>query len=156
MGTDSRGQRMSVPRPISVQTIAGLRDNQHNYESHKRTISAVNDIIQHLGPGDAIKPQNFSVGSGFGTGASISALSGTFKRGSFVVSVGTGAFVANPSVTLNFPSGIFATPLAIVVRNVGNGALGFSYTQTGQALIITLIGTVTGGTKYGFQFDVGD
>src|SRR5258708_13044881 len=110
MGTDSRNQRMSMPRPISVQTIAGLRDNPLAYESHKRTISAVNDIIQHLGPGDAIKPQNFSVGSGFGIGSSISALSGTFKRGSFVVSVGTGVFLPNPTVTLNFPNVIFPTP----------------------------------------------
>jgi hypothetical protein len=139
-----------------VQTLNALQDNPQNFETHKRTIQAINALIQHLGPGDAIKPQNFSVGSGFGTGASISALSGTFKRGSFVVSAGTGGFLPNPSVTLNFPSGIFATPFAIVVRNGGNGALGFSYTQTGQALIITLTGTVTGGTKYGFQFDVRD
>lgn len=147
---------MAIPRPIVVQTLAGLKDNPENFESHRRTISAINALIQHLGPGDAIKLQNFAIGSGFGSGASISALSGTFKRGSFTISVGTGGFSANPSITLNFPSGIFATPFAIVVRNGGNGALGFSYTQTGQALIITLSGTVTGGTKYGFQFDVRD
>lgn len=145
---------MPIPRPISVQTLNALKDNPQNHETHKRTISAVNDLIQHLGPGDAIKPQNLSLGGGFGTGARISSVGGTFKRGSFSIQLGSGGFTANPSVTLSFPSGIFATPFVIVVRNGGNGTLGFTYTQSGQALTITLSGTGAVGQAYGFQFDV--
>jgi len=147
---------MSLPKPINVQTIAGLTQDPHVYESHKRTIQAVNDIISSLGPGEAIKPQNFSLGSGFGTGAAINTLNGTFKRGSFVISIGAGGFLPSPSVILNFPSGMFTTPFAIVVRNGGNGTLGFSYTATKSALTLILQGIPTAGTAYGFQFDVRD
>lgn len=147
---------MSLPRKISVQTLAGLKDNVHNYESHFRTIQAVNNLITSLGPGEAIKPQNFALGTGFGTGASISALSGTFKRGSFLISIGSGGFTANPSVTLNFPAGTFENPFALVMRNGGNGVLPFTYTQSKAGIVITFQGTPSAGQAYGFQFDVRD
>ena len=145
---------MKLPVPIAVHTINGLKDNTHNYESHKRTISAVNDLIAALGPGTAIQPQNFALGNGFGTGASISAVSGTFKRGSFTITLGSGGFVANPSMILHFPAGSLNASSVLVVRNGGNGALGFSYSEAGDNLTITLNGTGTAGQTYGFQFDV--
>lgn len=144
---------MKIPLPISVQTINGLKDNAHNFESHKRTISAVNDIIAALGPGTAIQPQNFSF-SGFGTAASISSISGTFKRGSFTMAFGAGGFTANPSIVVHFPIGSLSTSSVMVVRNGGNGTLGFSYSENGDNLTITLNGTGAIGQTYGFQFDV--
>jgi hypothetical protein len=86
--------------------------------------------------------------------ASISAVNGSFKRGSFVINMGSGGFQANPSVILHFPSGTLDTSSVMVVRNGGNGTLGFSYTQSGDNLTITLNGTGTIAQVYGFQFDV--
>lgn len=147
---------MSLPNKISVQTLAGVKDNPYNYESHFRTIQAVNNLIASLGPGTAIKPQNFTVSPGFGTNAVISAVSGTFKRGSFTVTAGSAGFAANPSVFLNFPSGTFTNPFAIVVRNGGTGSLPFTYTQSKTGVAITFQGTPTAGQTFGFQFDVRD
>lgn len=147
---------MSLPAKIAVQTIAGLKDNAHNYESHFRTIQAVNQLITNLGPGDSIQPQNFAISPGFGSNAVISAVSGTFKRGSFTLKVGNGAFSTNPSVSLNFPNNTFNSPFAIVIRNGGNGTLPFTYTQSGTGIVITLQGIPSVGQTYSFQFDVRD
>ena len=146
---------MSLPKPIALQTINGLKSDAMNYESHKSTITAYNRLIASLGPGNSIKPQNFSLPSGLGSGAAISALSGSFKRGSFTVTIGSAGLTANPVIALNFPTGTFAeTPFALVARNGGTGTLNFTYTTTVHQLAITLVGTPTAGHVYSFNFAV--
>lgn len=145
---------MPLPKPIAVQTIAGLTQDPHNYESHKRTIEAVNQLIANLGPGGSVTPSDFVLSPGLGTGAKITTVSGTFKRGAFVLQLGSASLTANPTITLNFPRGLFTTPFAVLTRNGGTGALGFSWTQSATSIIITLAGTGTGSQTYGFQYQV--
>lgn len=148
---------MPLPKPLSVQTTVSLTGNPANYEAHKNTIKAHNDLIAALGPGNTISPANFLLSSGMGTGAKISGTSGTFKRGTVSIVVGTAALGANPTITFNFPVGTFtAIPFAQVVQNGGTGALKFSYTQAILNLVITLIGTPTASTTYTFQFAIRD
>ena len=147
---------MPVPKPINVQTIAGLVKDPHNYESHKSTILAHNQLVAYLSPGIPIAPTNFTLSPGLGTGATIAAVSGTFKRGSFTVQLGSAALTANPTITMSFPSGLFTDPFAVVARNGGTGALPFTWTQSATSIIVTLTGTGTASTTYVFQFVVTD
>jgi len=146
---------VSLPKPISVQTLGGLRGQPLNYESHQRTVAAINGVIASLGPGESIAPQNFGL-QGFGAGATVTATSGTFKRGRLTVTIGA-APAANPVVTLTFPKNEFSvTPFAQVTRNGGTGTLGFSWTESQSALQITLAGTPVAGETYTFQYAMRD
>lgn len=145
----------SLPSPIAVQTLNALRDNAQNYESHKRTIAAVNDIISSLGPGEALSASNLTL-SGFGVQASVSGVSGSYKRGRFTVTVGSGGVQTNPSVSLAFPTNSFSSaPFAQVVQNGGTGTVQFSYTESASQLKITLSGTPKPSSTYTFQFSIG-
>jgi hypothetical protein len=147
---------MPLPNPLSVQTLISLKDDPAVYEAHKKTIKGHNDLIASLGPGVAISPANFLM-AGMGTGASLSGVTGTFKRGFVTVNVGTAAIAVNPTLTLRFPKGTFtAQPFAQIVQNGGTGALKFSYTQSILTVVITLIGTPTASTTYTFQFAIRD
>ena len=146
---------MTLPKPISVQSINGLKVNQPlAYESHKRTIDAFNQLIGALQPGATIKPENFTLPPSLGTGAKISAVSGSFKRGSVTMVIGT-APTLNPTLSLNFPSGLFSdSPFAQVVNNGSTGTLKFFYSESVQGLQITLSGTPVAGEIYKFNYMV--
>lgn len=148
---------MPLPKPLSVQSTASLTRDPAIYEAHKNTIKAHNDLLVALGPGNSISPINFLLSSGMGTGAKITGTTGTFKRGTVSITIGTAAIGSNPTLTLNFPVKTFdVVPFAQVVQNGGTGALKFSYTQSVLALVITLAGTPTASTTYTFQFAMRD
>jgi len=143
-------------RPISVQTLNALKGDPQNYESQKLTIEAVNRVISALAPGAKLSAANIG-NSGFGAQVQVSAISGSYKRGKFTITVGSGGITADPSITVNFPSGTFSgVPFAQVVRNGGTGTVGFSYTESVNALTITLAGTPKAAETYTFQFSIGE
>lgn len=147
---------MPLPKPISVQTVNGLKEDALNYESHKRIIEGFNNLLRHLGSGDNIAPQNFSLPPTFGSGASISAVAGTFKRGQFTLTIGISAS-ANPVLALDFPAGTFsAVPFAQIVQNAGTGTLKFSYSTTQQRITITFVGNPVNGSTYTLSFMVNE
>jgi len=148
---------MALPKPLSTQSLGGLRGDPMNYETHRQTIAAQNQLIEALGIGAAIQPQNFAFSASLGSTSKITDLSGTFKRGKFTVTVSGTGLGANPTIMLNFPKGLFTdTPFAQIVRNGGTGTLGFSYSEATTGITITLAGTATLGHTYTFQFAVRD
>ena len=149
---------MTLPKKIAPQTLGGLQlSDPFNYETHRQVITAHNNLIEALGPGVDIKPSDFALSPGLGAGASITAVSGTFKRGRFTFSVGSSGFVANPTLTLAFPGGLFnSNPFAIVTRNGGTGVIPFTYVESVNGITISFVGTLAGGTTYIFQFAVRD
>jgi len=145
---------MALPKPLSVQTINGLKSDAFVYEAHKQTIHAFNQLIGSLAPGTSTKPENFSLSAGLGTGAAITALTGTFKRGSFTVTIGSGP-AANPYVAMNFPANLFSdVPFSLVARNGGTGNLSFTFASTVNQLKITFAGTPTAGHVYTLNYSV--
>lgn len=154
---------MPLPKKITPTALNALKGNlsnpqdQLNYETHDQVIKGHNQLIESLSPGNPFTAASFSLTPGLGANAQISFISGTFKRGKFTVTTGASGFSANPTVTLNFPQGLFTSqPFAIVTRNGGTGALGFTYAETVNSLIITLNGTPAASTTYNFQFAMRD
>jgi hypothetical protein len=154
---------MPLPKNINPSTLNGLKGklvddkDQYNYETHTKIKDGLNALQDSLRPGAPMNASALTVDPGMGTNGQITAISGTFKRGKFTLTTGTTGFTANPTVTLNFPQGTFEeAPFATVVRNGGNGALGFTYSETVNSLTITLNGTPTASTTYNFQFAVRD
>jgi len=142
-------------RPLSVQQINGLRNNPDNYESHSKTISKVNELIASK-VGTNLTSKAVMLSSGMGTPTS-ATLTGSVKRGVVTATAGTSGLVANPTITVNFPSGEFdSVPFAQVSRSGGTGTLGYSYTVTQNQLIITLTGTPLASETYTFSYMVVD
>src|SRR5205814_1243417 len=125
-----------------------LKDNPLNYESHRKMVQEHNQLVVALGPGEAVKPTDISL-TGFGVGAAISSVSGTFKRGKITLTCGTSGFSATPKIVLSFPTGLYtSTPFAQVVRNGGTGVMGFTYTESVNNLTIDIGGSPSAGTTY--------
>lgn len=144
---------MPLPSPLVVQQTAALKKSPELYETARRTITGVNDVIAALGPGDAVKQGDFVL-TGMGAGAAVSAISGTHKRGRATLTIGT-APSANPTLALQFPDGLWASlPFAIVARNGGTGGLSFTWAESTTQLVITLAGTPTAGNTYVLQWAV--
>jgi len=145
---------MALPNPISITAIAGLKENPLNYESHRKMVQEHNQLISALGPGTAVRPLDFSI-TGFGTGATISSVDGTFKRGKLTVTCGTAGISANPKIVLTFPSGLYnSAPFAQVVRNGGTGTIGFTYTESVNNLTINMVGTPGASQTFTLQWAV--
>lgn len=148
---------MSLPKPLTVQSIGGLRHDPMNYESHRQTITAHNELIAALGPGTAIRPANIALSTTLGSNSRVTDVGGTFKRGRFTITIAGTGTAPNPTITLGFPKDLFTdTPFAQIVRNGGTGTLGYSYTEATTGITITLNGTPTPGDTYTFQFAVRD
>lgn len=142
-------------KTLSVQTLNSLRAQEDVYETHRLTIAKTNEIIAAMGPGTPVSASLVSLSSGMGSGAKITSVSGTVKRGVISVQAGTAGLAANPTITLNFPSGTYAlAPFAQITRNGGTGSLGYTYTESQNQLVITLVGTPTAGTTYTFRYAV--
>lgn len=144
-----------LPKPISLHGIAGLGGNPLNYESHRNMAQGHNQLLFALGPGSDVSPKDVTISPGLGANAIVSAISGTFKRGKATITCGASGLGANPTISLRFPQGAYAsTPFATVVRNGGNGALSFTYSESVNGLTITLAGTPVASTTYTFQWAV--
>lgn len=129
-----------------------MKPDPQSYETAKQTIDAHNQLVAALGPGTAINASMFSASS---AALSVGATSGTVKRGKFTVSVGN-QVVPNSSVTLRFPPNTFgAAPYAQLTRNGGNGQSPYTYTESTQALVLTLA-TPAPGETYTFQYAIRD
>lgn len=96
--------------------------------------------------------------SGFGTGASVSAVKSgsTDTRGAFTVTAGSTPS-ANPTATLTFKDGAFeAAPFAVACRGAGTAAdLGMTATissTTTTTAVIKMIGTPTDTNTYEFYY----
>lgn len=143
-----------LPKPIAPQTLLKMKQDPHAYETAKQTIDAHNQLIAALGPGANINPTSFSLSGGFGK---ITGINGTFKRGYFTIVCDGNVIGASPKITLSFPSGTWGTrPFATVTRNGGNGSLSYSFTESVNALVITLEGTPVAGSTYGFNYAIRD
>lgn len=144
-----------LPKPLVNQALGALYANgdTKNYESHRQLTDYVNQVVKSLDPGAPITPANFAM-SGMGAVPTITGTSGTFTRGRFTLTVGTGPS-ANGNVTMVFPKGLFVTtPFAIIARNGGSGTIGFTYSESTAALILTLVGTPGAGQTFIWQFAV--
>lgn len=144
-----------IPKAIRPQTLQGLTGP--HYETQKRVIEAHNQLLTALGPGTSISPANFALVPGMGSGANVGATSGSFKRGSFTVTVGT-APTANPSLTLNIPKAEFdgAQPHIVLSQSGGTGTTPFGYSATAAAVTITFNGTPSAADTYTFNFQMTD
>lgn len=140
-----------LPSPINPQTLAGLKKDASSYETAKATIDAHNQLIQSLGPGATINSSHFIPS----TDVTVTAASGSVKRGKLMASIGSTA-PANSTIHLPFPKGSFsATPFAQIIRNGGTGTSGYTYDETASGVTITLASPSAGET-YGFGFAVQD
>lgn len=145
---------MPLPNPKTVQQIAALKKDPQLYEAMRQTLDAHNELVTALGPGDALQQGNFVLSAGLGATAAISGIIGTFKRGRFTLTCQGAGLALNPTLTLNFPLGLWkSNPAALVVRNGGTGTLGHSWTESTSQLVITLAGTPIAAT-YIFQVAV--
>ena len=141
---------MPLPEPIAPQTLQGLKSNAQLYETMSSQIAAHNQLLQALSPGNPVTAANFA-GS---QGVSISGVTGTFKRGSFVASIGTNP-TPNPIIKLAFPASLFASqPYFTVLTNGGTGSLPFTWSDTVGGLTISLNGTPQPNTNYNFRYTV--
>lgn len=140
-----------MPRQVSIQTLNALKKDPQVYETHKRLIDAHNQLVGFVSPGDAVGGQALS-SLGLGTANTLS-ISGTFNRGKITLVVG--AAPATPAtITLNFPEGTWTdAPFATVVKNGGTGTSAFSWTETVNALVLTIAAPVA-GTTYTFQYAI--
>lgn len=146
---------MSLPNPKTVQQLAALKKDPQLYEAVRQTLDAHNELVTALGPGDALQQGNFVLSAGLGATANISGIIGTFKRGRFTLTTQGAGLAANPTVTLNFPLGLWkSNPNALVVRNGGTGTLTHTWVESTTQLVITLAGTPTAGHVYTFSFEV--
>lgn len=98
---------------------------------------------------------DYALSAGWGSTASISAVSAVDNRGQFTVtSAGTGQG-ANPTITLTFKDGAYAggKPFFSIVRNGGDQlTVTQSWTTTTTTLVITWAGTPVAGQTYTFEF----
>lgn len=146
---------MPLPKLLSNQALGGLRvkDGDLNYESHRQLTDYVNQVVTAIGPGTLITPASFSM-MGMGVNPTITGTSGTYTRGRFTLTIGATP-ASNGTVTLTFPRGTFnETPFATVVRNGGTGTIGFTYSESTAALVITLSGLPVVTQTFVFQFAV--
>lgn len=103
----------------------------------------------------ALVAGDFSLSSGWGTTASVSAVSGNDHRGKFTVtSAGTGQS-PNPTIEMSYKDGAWAAaPLAVVYRRGGDQmgvSLSWDEANTGNTkLVITFEGTPSAGESYQF------
>lgn len=146
---------MPLPSPKTVQQVAALKKDPQLYEAVRQTLVAHNELVAALGPGDALQQGNFVLSAGLGATAAISGIIGTFKRGRFTLTTQGAGLAANPTVTLNFPLGLWkSNPTALVVRNGGTGTLAHTWAESSTQLVVTLAGMPTTGHTYIFTFEV--
>jgi hypothetical protein len=142
-----------IPKPLQSETINGLREQPQNYEAHRKSVGKINEIVSAMGPGIGLSAAQLNLSSSLGSGAKILAFSGTVKRGTFSIQIGTAGVSSNPSVSLSFPSGTYdAAPFAQVTQNGGTGTLPFTWAESTQQLTITLTGLPTVATTYIFRY----
>jgi hypothetical protein len=144
---------MPLPKSIRPQTLNALQGP--HYETQRQVIDAHNQLLTALGPGTSISPANFAL-TGLGGGPAIAPANGSFKRGNFTLTVGTGPS-ANPSFTLNIPRGEFSgTPHIVLSQSGGTGTTAFGYSATASAVTVTFNGTPSAGDTYTFNFQMVD
>jgi hypothetical protein len=100
--------------------------------------------------GTALVAGDIALSAGWGSTASVSAISGTDQRFRFTVtSAGTGQ-AANPTATLTFKDGTWTTaPYAVCSRNGGNQpAVLPTWTTTATTLVLTFPGTPVAAETY--------
>lgn len=115
--------------------------------------------ISHRGAGTALTASNFALSAGFGTTATVSAVTTGSTDACFqitITSAGTGQG-ASPTCTLTFADGAFRheqtgatiSPLATVSRNGGSQpTVGFTWTSTSTTLVLTFAGTPVAAETY--------
>jgi hypothetical protein len=104
-----------------------------------------------------LTPADFSLSSGWGSSASVSAYPGSAdQRGQITVFANGAGMAANPTVTLTFHDGTWVVaPFAVVGRNDPNTPSGSpTWSTTPTTLVITFQGTPVAGTFYTFSWIV--
>ena len=146
---------MPIPKAIRPQTLQAL--SGAHYETQRQVIDAHNQLLTALGPGTSITPANFALMPSLGSGATVTSTSGSFKRGSFTLTVGT-APTANPSLTMNIPKAEFAgnMPHIVLSQSGGTGTTNFGYSATVAAVTVQFNGTPSAGDTYTFNFQMTD
>ncbi len=103
--------------------------------------------------GTALVAGDFALSAGWGTTASVSAVSGTDQRFRITVtSAGTGQG-ANPTITLTFKDGTWtAAPFVAFTRNGGSQlSITQDWTTTATTLVVTWRGTPVAAETYTFE-----
>lgn len=123
------------------------------WESTSKTLYA-----QRLGThraGTVLTSDNFSLTTGWGTGATIGAIRGTDENFALTITAGPGV-AANPVVTATFADGNWPTvPVGFVVFTGGTGAgvapFGINQTPNSSGLVFQTFFTPVNGLTYTFS-----
>jgi hypothetical protein len=115
--------------------------------------------VSHRGCGTALTASNFALSAGFGTTATVSAVTTGSTDACFqitITSAGTGQG-ASPTCTLTFADGVWRneatgaaiTPIATLTRNGGSQlTVNPTWTATSTTLVITFPGTPVAAETY--------
>ncbi len=103
--------------------------------------------------GTALVAGDFVLSAGWGTTASVSAISATDHGGKFQVNAAGTGFAADCTVTMTFKDGAWpVAPVAIVKRNGGNGTVEATWTTTTTTMVLSYSGVPINGGVYIFNF----
>lgn len=103
--------------------------------------------------GTALVAGDFALSAGWGSGAAVSAVTGTDQGFDLTVTAGTSP-TANPTVTLTFKDGTWTnTPILLIQQRGGTGAqpTAINYTPSATAPVITWMGTPVNTNTYIFS-----
>jgi hypothetical protein len=115
--------------------------------------SAVNLTGRLKASGSSLAAPNFALSAGWGSTATLSAISGTDQAWQVTITANGSGLAANPTLTLTFKDGAWpAVPQAIVRRNGGDQlSVPYTWTVTATQLTITLAGTPQAGETFTFS-----
>jgi hypothetical protein len=100
--------------------------------------------------GTALVAGDFALSAGWGSGAAVSAVTGTDQGFDLTVTAGTSP-TANPTITLTFKDGTWTNaPILLIQQRGGTGAqpTAINYTPSATAPVITWIGTPVNTNTY--------
>jgi hypothetical protein len=143
------------PRTPYTNYLAGATIQNGNHTTNgTATVNGTTDSYRYKATGGTpLVAGDIALSAGWGTTASVSAISGTDQRHRFTItSAGTGQG-ANPTATLTFKDGTWtAAPFAVCSRNGGDQASVLpTWTTTATTLIITFPGTPTAAQTFSFE-----
>lgn len=159
-GILSRG----IATPVSIanggtgsatQNFIDITTNQ-TVTGTKTFATAVKTVRLSTTGGTALATTDFAISSGWGTGRSVTATTGTDSKGTVTVRSGT-TNSANPTVILTFKDGTWTTaPFAVAKLVAPTDSLMTPIVETTNAttMTLTLYGTPEEGVDYTFKFIV--
>jgi hypothetical protein len=145
------GKTLTAPT-ITNPTTTGTDSGAETLQS--KTLAGTTPFNRlRANQGSALVSGDWSLGGNWGTSPSLSSIMGTDSGGAVTVNSGTGSPGANPTLSLVFHDGAWATA-PIVVFSAG-GPVGLVWNITSRSttgFTVTFSGTPAASTAYGFNF----